>query len=99
MPYKVLNIDWDKIIVDEINPQIHRHLSGRDFTEDDRCVQVVNVKNWAWVEKTLEVEVWGNEWLEIKAIYDREQAIEAYKEKYGRRPSSKMKIENIIAKL
>lgn len=37
--YNVLNQDGDKIQVKTINPMIHRHLSGREFTQDDACVK------------------------------------------------------------
>lgn len=33
--YNVLNQDGEKIQVEKINPQIHKHISGREFTEDD----------------------------------------------------------------
>lgn len=97
MSYNVLNNDWDKITVDVIDINIHKHLSGREFTEDDACVkQPVTNYNDEFEEKVNREE---------KAIYaeikemDKEQAIEAYKEKYGRKPHPKAKLETIIAKL
>lgn len=88
--YNVLNMEGDKIVVETINPQIHKHLSGREFTENDACV-----KKTPMVKKEQMAE------LKIEVIEElsREQAIEAYKEKYGKKPSHMMKTENIIAKL
>ena len=79
MGYKVLNQEWEIIIVDIINPQLHRHTSWREFTSDDACVKVKELEE----EKTMSIE----------------QAREQFKVKYDRYPSSRMKLENIIAKL
>ena len=132
MSYKVLNMDNERIIVEQINPTIHKHLSGRDFSEQmlewkkiskwvtltqDNVVEVIDeaIKSLEGVDveykwKTFKIE-WINEEedketieaakkiIDLKTNFTREQAIQAYKEKYGRRPSSKMKTENIIAKL
>ena len=81
------------IIVDRVDIQIHRHLSGREFTEDDACVKKVKEKlpntikeeEASGINKTTEMNI--------------EDAREAYKTKYGKYPSNLMKIENIIAKL
>ena len=89
MSYKVLNMDWDKIIVDEINPDIHLHLSWRRFTDEDWFCKK---EEKTLIEKTKEVIKEVNE-------INMEEAREQYKEKYNRYPSSKMKLENIIAKL
>jgi len=94
MTYKVLNNDGDRIVVDTINPQIHKHLSWRDFNENDACVTSKVTR----VETINIAKDWIIEEGETKEM-TREQAIEAYKEKYGRKPSSQMKTENIIAKL
>ena len=93
MSYKVLNLEGEKIVVKEINPQIHRHLSGREFTENDACVKAW----WKIIEKREKAvdSFWDKDVNEMS----REQAIEAYKEKYGRKPNWMMKTENIIAKL
>lgn len=36
--FNVLNQDGEKISVEVIDPTIHRHLSGREFSKDDACV-------------------------------------------------------------
>jgi len=93
--YKVLNQEGDKIIVETINPEIHRHLSGREFTENDACVKTKLEVAPKYV-KAKEEDI-----VEVPHLEEltRKQAIEAYKEKYGRKPSSQMKTENIISKL
>lgn len=134
--YNVLNLEGDRITVKTINPQIHKHLSGRDFTEDDACVktrlteldkkEILDGIDTDWKELRDAWFTWKNpvdeylsmerepavcyearqknieqaeEALKEHSITDREIAIDAYKEKYGRKPSSQMKTENIISKL
>ena len=103
MSYKVLNVEGDKIIVDQVDPTIHKHLSWREFTENDACIRKqINAK--AFKDMDLPEPVFPNVKPEVKESLDkiemiREEAVIAYKEKYGRKPSSKMKTENIIAKL
>ena len=98
--YKVLNQEGERIVVKEINPQIHRHLSGREFNEDDACVKAPKIQTRDYTPDTI-VWVVNTETSEVTITEEmyREQAIEAYKEKYGRKPSHLMKTENIIAKL
>lgn len=118
--YNVLNNEWERVTVEVINPQIHKHLSGRDFTEDDACVKVrkdIKVKTiWfsntdGTIDKINIKELWmtiskeaQEEWDKIldgiiNKPHTREQAIEAYTEKYWKKPSHLMKTENIISKL
>ena len=98
MSYNVLNMDWERITVDTIDPQIHRHLSGREFTENDACVKKKVVAR-DYTPDTIIATV-DSEWdITTAEEMTREQAIEAYKGKYGRRPNWMMKTENIIAKL
>lgn len=80
MSFKVLNTEWERIIVDTIDPDIHRHLSGRDFTENDACLQNSN-----------NTEIW-------KTI-DIEEAREKYKDRFGKNPHHKMKLETIMERL
>ena len=94
--YNVLNNEWEKLIVKTINPQIHKHLSGRDFTEDDDCV--ISKDNTVEVIQE-EIEELDSQVNEITEELTRKQSIEAYTEKYGKKPSHLMKTENIIAKL
>ena len=94
--YKVLNTEWETIVVDRIDPTIHKHRSGREFTEDDKCV--INIPESPYANISME-EVCKTTWIDFEVEYTREQAIDAYKEKFGRKPSSRMKIENIIDKL
>ena len=96
--YKVLNREWERIIVESINPALHRHLSGREFTEEElrfKSVKSSPVRKEVNNNKKEIEEVVTEENTEMT----REVAIEAYKEKYGRKPSHLMKTENIIAKL
>lgn len=105
--YKVLNNEGEKIVVKTIDPKIHFHLSGREFNESDACVKFkVKAINEIREELVRPEEVKEMPWaVEYRAKklekqeYSREEAIEAFKEKHGRKPSSKMKTENIIAKL
>ena len=94
--YKVLNQEGERLIVKTINTQIHRHLSGREFTEDDACVNIVIPESpYKWITMDEAVK---QTWVYVVEL-NREKAIEAYKEKYGKKPSHLMKTENIIAKL
>lgn len=47
--YRVLNTEWEKIIVSTIDTTKHRHLSWRDFTKDDGFDKIVKV-----IEKKVE---------------------------------------------
>lgn len=87
MPYKVLNQEGEVIIIDSIDPSIHKHLSWRDFDEGDECVKVK--KEEKVVEEITE------ELTDISVDELREQ----YKEKFWKYPSSKIRLENIKAKL
>lgn len=100
--YNVLNTEWERIVVETINTQIHKHISGREFTEDDACVKKITIDNNIMNPNTLQEDL-----EEVKPtdadiehrIMSREEAIETYKGIYGRRPSSQMKLKNIIAKI
>jgi hypothetical protein len=86
--YKVLNKEGNIIKVESIDVNLHRHLSGREFNENDTCLMVN--------------ELIDNDSLKIikkNSPEEREEAVKAYKEKYGKAPSHLMKTENIIAKL
>ena len=78
MPYKVLNVEGERVIVDRIDPTIHRHLSGREFNENDACVKkepelkVVEIK-----EEVIENIVSDK----VKEL-TLQEAKEQYKEKY-----------------
>ena len=78
--YKVLNVDWDVIVVSEVDINIHRHLSGRDFNISDECLKTT---------VTVEVETGS----------DLEEAKLSYKDKFGKMPHHKMKLETIIDKI
>lgn len=103
MSFKVINKEGETIVVDSINPTIHRHLSGREFTEDDVCISkpIISVDEWSkdWDKSVWVVmeKVW-NEIL-VKDFYTDEEAIEKYKEKFGKKPHHKMKLETIIKNL
>ena len=97
MPFKVLDQDWNKIIVDEINPDIHMHLSWRRFEESEACVQKKVEEYIEEYDKTLQEK--AEDLLEEVTEINMEEAREQYKEKYWRYPSSKTKLETIISKL
>jgi hypothetical protein len=37
--YKVLNKEWKMIIVEKIDITKHKHLSWREFNENDLCIE------------------------------------------------------------
>ena len=86
--YKVLNNENEVIIVETINPNIHRHTSWREFTDNDACIK-------------LKEEIKEKHNLSEQNFNDLSESTlkNMYKTKYWRYPSSKMKLENIIAKL
>ena len=78
--YYVLNVDWDVIVVWEVDMNIHRHLSGRDFNIADECINI-------------------NATDEVETGSDLEEARLSYKDKFGKMPHHKMKLETIIDKI
>ena len=69
---------------------VHKHLSGRDFTEEE-------LKNFWSKTETIKEEL-KEEVKEEKEITFKE-AKDIYKEKFWRNPSSKMKLETILDKI
>ena len=98
--FNVLNEEWEKIVVETINPKIHRHVSGREFTEDDACVKIIPKSPYADISMEEATHSTGVYVVDMEEMwFTREQAIEAYTQKYGRKPHPSTKTENIIAKL
>ena len=86
MSYKVLNPVWEIIIVDMVDPIIHRHLSWRQFNEKDNLV-FANNKDRKKFEKEYKKLYWQKpsslyttESI-IKLINDKKTKIEEEKEK------------------
>lgn len=85
--FKVLDHEWNVIIVSEVDKLLHRHLSGREFTQEDNVV---------FKSKSIEVEI---PTIELPKEITLEQAREMYKEKYWKKPNWMMKLETILSKL
>jgi len=86
--FKVLNSLWEIIVVKEINPNIHKHVSWRKFTTDDKCIQ--------WEPKAEKPK-----WPIIIQATGIEEAREAYEAKLGKKvPNNKKNdIKWILSKL
>lgn len=86
MSYKVLNPVWEIIIVDMVDPIIHRHLSWRQFNEKDNLI-FENNKDREKFKKEYKKLYWKNPSSLyttdsiIKLINDKKTKIEEEKEK------------------
>ncbi len=97
MPYKVLNVEWEKVIVDQIDPTIHKHLSWRDFNENDACIKEVVKEHIEIID--IEEEVIENFVSDKVEELTLQEAKEQYKEKFWAYPKGNPKLETIISKL
>ena len=92
MSYKVLNTEGERVIVDQIDPTIHKHLSGRDFNENDACINNPVVITEDNVE-----EIWGI--IDESAKLNLQEAKEVYKEKFWEYPKGNPKLETLLKKI